>query len=595
MTHTKYVPGSVDIIRVVTHWNSLIDHGLRKPCSYIIEKSGAYYQALKGSDGTIAFGGSADTGGAVGTDYIDVWQNVGDTLDTAGGGLIYFAEGTFTPTGATAIDPELWTNIHHRGVGMNATYLVGTSAGLIVKSGVAASNYVTFEDLTLDGDSQNNHLVNINTGATYWKFNRCHLTDSGKMNLWSNLCYDLTLTNNIFDSSAVAVSADLVALGSERCLVQGNRFYKTSGLGGGCLTSGSMKYGRIVNNYFENDAASSYAAVSLENNYGVFEDVVVSNNNILGEDSSGCINVGNAVTNAFIGATVSGNTIEGGGIVGNTVSRLCVTGNTIFNSHYGIAFANADSVSIIGNVIENTAYNGAGATGDKGGVYLSAPEENFVISNNVVIDTQGAGRETPYGISTDGSYGVISGNHIENADDGILLYGDKCNVFGNTMLNNAGFGLIIQAGATENHLHSNFYNGNTTNPVSDTVGANTQFDASYNASASLDLSGAATTLIVHHSEQPLRLMRACFLYTEASSADAGVGISIGNEGATNAFLAKTSEINKAQYYAKVYESDGAGLATASLATGDTITCTTAGGKADTGEVWVTVDCLTGAY
>jgi len=46
---------------------------------------------------------------------------------------------------------------------------------------------------------------------------------------------------------------------------------------------------------------------------------------------------------------------------------------------------------------------------------------------------------------------------------------------------------------------------------------------------SIDLSGAAETLIVFHTEREATITNAYFLYTEATSADAGITIKIGKE------------------------------------------------------------------
>jgi hypothetical protein len=53
-------------------WNTLLDHGLEKPASYIVRINGNYYEAIQGGTssgaGTIAYGGADNAGSASGTD-----------------------------------------------------------------------------------------------------------------------------------------------------------------------------------------------------------------------------------------------------------------------------------------------------------------------------------------------------------------------------------------------------------------------------------------------------------------------------------------------------------------------------------------------
>lgn len=105
------------------------------------------------------------------------------------------------------------------------------------------------------------------------------------------------------------------------------------------------------------------------------------------------------------------------------------------------------------------------------------------------------------------------------------------------------------------------------------------------AIAKLDLSGAAQADVpLLHPTVPITLVKATFLYTEASSADAGVAVTIGKEGSAAFFYTGDSEINKAAWY----EKDLTLLQTA-LTAGDTLVCGNAGGKAGTGEILVCVE------
>ena len=99
-------------------------------------------------------------------------------------------------------------------------------------------------------------------------------------------------------------------------------------------------------------------------------------------------------------------------------------------------------------------------------------------------------------------------------------------------------------------------------------------------SSTIDLSGAASLVPLFYADYPMRILSAKAIYTEASSADAGVNISVGKLGTTGYFVANTaSEVSKAIGYEKVLT-----LANDVVETGDLITASCAGGKTGTGNV-----------
>lgn len=101
----------------------------------------------------------------------------------------------------------------------------------------------------------------------------------------------------------------------------------------------------------------------------------------------------------------------------------------------------------------------------------------------------------------------------------------------------------------------------------------------------MDLSGGAVSnIIILHTSRALTLLKAIILYTEASSADAGVTITIGKESDNDYYYTGASEISQAQWY----EKDVTLLAT-DVAAGDTVICGTAGGKTGTGEVLIVIE------
>ena len=105
------------------------------------------------------------------------------------------------------------------------------------------------------------------------------------------------------------------------------------------------------------------------------------------------------------------------------------------------------------------------------------------------------------------------------------------------------------------------------------------------AFAKLDLSGSAQADVpILHTSVTATLINATLLYTEASSGDAGVVVTIGKETDDNYYYTGTSEVSKALWY----EKDVTLLAT-DVAAGDTVVCGNAGGKSGTGEILVCIE------
>lgn len=109
--------------------------------------------------------------------------------------------------------------------------------------------------------------------------------------------------------------------------------------------------------------------------------------------------------------------------------------------------------------------------------------------------------------------------------------------------------------------------------------ARTAFAKAY---AKLDLSGSAQADVpILHTSVAITLSRVILLYTEASSADAGVAIKVGKETDDDYYYTGTSEASKAAWYEKSLT-----LLATDLAAGDTLVCSNAGGKTGTGEILV---------
>lgn len=109
---------------------------------------------------------------------------------------------------------------------------------------------------------------------------------------------------------------------------------------------------------------------------------------------------------------------------------------------------------------------------------------------------------------------------------------------------------------------------------------------------SLDLSGGATDLEAYHAVRAGHLLGYTILYTEASSADAGVDIRIGRyqDGVAldgDYFDISTSEVSKNKGYSKHFAIGD--LTQTVIAAGDTVTVGIAGGKTGTGEIIIILE------
>jgi hypothetical protein len=105
---------------------------------------------------------------------------------------------------------------------------------------------------------------------------------------------------------------------------------------------------------------------------------------------------------------------------------------------------------------------------------------------------------------------------------------------------------------------------------------------------SLDLSGAASDIIVKHAERTMHIHKAVLLYTETSSVDAGVVVRLGKESDDDYYYTDDSEVSKAVWYTKDITAD---ISDKVIASGDTLTFGTAGGKTGTGEVALYVELI----
>lgn len=139
-------------------------------------------------------------------------------------------------------------------------------------------------------------------------------------------------------------------------------------------------------------------------------------------------------------------------------------------------------------------------------------------------------------------------------------------------------------------IKNNILIGNITQGIISTVAAGRQREYQFDEqiqTISLDLSGGAIDIPVYTAMSPSRLMGYRIVYSEASSADAGVAINIGRISsagvvANQYYDTTVSEASKAIGYSTMKSFTD--LTNSDISLGSTITVGTAGGKVGTGEV-----------
>lgn len=100
---------------------------------------------------------------------------------------------------------------------------------------------------------------------------------------------------------------------------------------------------------------------------------------------------------------------------------------------------------------------------------------------------------------------------------------------------------------------------------------------------SLDLSGVAQEVVVLATSNTGRVTKIKFIYTEASSADAGVTITLKNAAGTITYYSDTSEVSKAKWY------ELSPAIVNSLINTSPIVFSTVGGKTGTGEILCVIE------
>jgi hypothetical protein len=246
-----------------------------------------------------------------------------------------------------------------------------------------------------------------------------------------------------------------------------------------------------------------------------------------------------------------------------------------------------------GNDVFGSTLNGLWSGGNDNNSFVAVDSKQLMVSQCYALDDQNMGfyikdadrmtfNQCYAMINSQSGAGAHSGFTFENVTNSIITgshaydyQGTKTQKYGIEELGTSDYNRFVN-----NNLRGNLILGIYT------IGAHNAYDL-HKKSSIFDLSGGASDIESFHAIAPCTLVGYQILYTEASSADAGVNIRIGRYQSGVAldddyFDISTSEVSKNKGYAKFFKT--ADLTQKTIAVGDTITVGTAGGKTGTGGV-----------
>jgi parallel beta-helix repeat protein len=567
------------IVRLEDDYNNILDHFIEKPLAYLVRVNGSYYEAIQGGSssgaGTIAYGGAANAGGTSGTDAQAVIQAALDNLTS---GRDY--KETVVLKGDIALDSSIdlnsYTTLDMRGARLT---LDNSADEDVIKNKDANNTYIDIIGGVIDGNQANQTAAQVISGiyfdtVTYGNIMGVTITNPLRFGIRiDDSSFYNTVTNCYIDDSDEQAGL---------YLGPGCQFNRITNVHVQDSFAGISLNGAVVHNTFTNcvvyngdgvgftlyngadrNAFSSCVAVNCgqaipggESGGGFYLEDECDNNTF-----TGCVSQGNAED----GFTVNG---IGGVCVGNTFTGCIAESNTL----HGFDLTNASAyTSLVGcQSISNT----------RNGIFIYKSSSN-TISGCVVRNNSQAGAGTYSGIQLDDAAATCEHNVITGCkfiDDQVTKTQDYAieelnaanytRIVGNNFITNRSGGVLI-------------------------VGANSMGDYQALQGVSTDLSGAAVVTPVFTALGQCEIIGYSLIYTEASSADAGIQIDIGNYADDNKYDTVTTEGSKALGYIKTYVTGD--LANTQLAAGDTVTCKSAGGKVGTGEIRCLLNVVAASY
>jgi len=357
------------IVRLEDDWNNLLDHGLAKPCKYLVRVNGSYIEAVNGLTGKISYGGANNVGAVDGTNPHDVIEAA---LDGLTAGRTY--PETVICMGNMELDDHVDINSYTelKLIG-HYTMTAATDTNFFMNKDTVGGNthiYIDGLGAFLDGTGQTATSV----GAYF-----DNVTASQMRNIWA--------ANFINDGISINNSQD-IEITNPYCTDNGFRgiYLYTSTkchiIGGtvkanvdGLVIDETSLYNEVIG--LNSEANATGAGIGIDHS-SAYNDIL------------GCTSYGNA----------------------NGLEILTSSYNRVIGGHY---FTNVDSGIVIGgttpsgNIVEGThcMNNSQGVGVYDAGIAVATGNRN-VLKNNVCTDT---GATQLYGIrQAGGDYLIVGGN-----------------------------------------------------------------------------------------------------------------------------------------------------------------------------------------
>lgn len=579
-----------------TAWKRLIQ---TFPSSYTVWMDGTEYRA----DCNVAGGNDLPN-----TD--NATALIQDAIDNISSGTVLLRDASYALEGT-----RLWLKSNVNVIGES---IGGTILNLANGMEIATPLAIDTENVTISN-------MTLNSGATSATFSfggnagtrRRHISLQ-HLKVYCNEPYPGTAGLNIFWAGPTGANVETGVLDEYNSMFDVKLFLNINNIAD-CNSISCQRYFNMTNCYMEARTAVFLTRDSLFNNNiihfkngwgntGIYltasnYNVAVSGNVLLEDTESGSPAIllvgGDAGATYQKAINVIGNTTYGftGGVMaqGNCIG-CSITGNSVWESDgVGIQLvksvwtANPESNTITGNtIIDANMHNYP----DLAGIYLDNADKTTVCSNTVkkinspLLD---------YGIMVYQSDNtLINGLISDNVDvNGVRVDGSNYTHIGNVFVQTdpGSWGIYEYNGSDYTQIRNCTLTG-LTYPI-EIIGAHSSGDLEVIAPSSLDLSGAASDILVFQATCPCQLLGYRIFYTEASSGDAGVNVRIGRyqDGVAlddDYFDVVVSEVSKNLGYSKFYDTEALSLPHCVISTGDSVTVGTAGGKAGAGEVCLTL-------
>jgi len=331
-----------------------------------------------------------------------------------------------------------------------------------------------------------------------------------------------------------------------------------------------------------------------------------SNSNLVGIQIKGAVHdvsIANAMltdSHIFIRDNYANDISLGDGL-GDTVKRLVFGDIDIKNGNFDVKDAtNALQSDLVGLVIDTL--NVSGSAGSSRGKLNLDPTDweitdarigsvTFISADNDCVKVGGFNNVFNYVLSMDGNPDDDPNGWVVN-DTGNHNIFNFIGVTGNSSEMNLFYNKSVGSGAQINRVLGTPINANGIRVVN-MESADMILGGARVISKSFDLSGVADSEILFYADTTYYIASIVFLYTEASSADPGVAVQVGDTGSASAFLSKTSSTDKTLGSSDLYQNTTGtnSFSNRDLVKGQYLRVTSAGSKTGTGEVQVIINLI----